>query len=175
VLLLKQWGNYMVDVLERLLSLIFALARPNLNGPWYFLLRFEHASHGDYLGMLVQWQANILSDGKNINGSAERRSESSRRHPPFVYRHESRQKAQIKGVMRYALRPKCGWVVDFYLVHMACGAARETTSSQTLTSVTSQGMSGTFRGDASDSSGRVSWSRKVIRLSDMTFFAIGEE
>lgn len=160
----------MLEIFEKLLGFLFAAARPNLSGRWYFLLRFEKASHGDYLGMLVQWQANILSDGKEITGSAERRSESSRRHPPFIYRHEFRQKADIKGVIRYALRPKCGWVVDFHLVHKAIGAARETTASHTLTSVTKQSMDGTFSGDASDSSGHVSWSRKLFRLSDMTFF-----
>jgi hypothetical protein len=165
----------MFNLIERILGFVLVATRPNLSGSWYFLLRFENASHQDYLGMLVQWQANILSNGKEITGSAERRSESSRRHPPFVYKHESRQKAEIKGLMRYTLRPKCGWVVDFYLVHKAQGAARETTASHALTSVTGTDMAGTFRGDASDSSGRVSWSRKLYRLPDMTFFSPCEE
>jgi len=161
----------MLSIIEKILGLIFVATRPNISGHWYFLLRFEHASHGDYLGMLVQWQANMLSKGEEISGSAERRSESSLRHPPFIYRHESRQKADIKGIMRYAIRPRCGWVVDLHLVHKANGGARETTASHTLGRVTKQAMDGTFCSDASDSSGRVSWSRQLFRLSDMTFFS----
>jgi hypothetical protein len=160
----------MRDLVEKVLGFIFFATRPNINGQWYFLLRFEKASHTNYLGMLVQWQAHIVNDGKRISGSAERRSESSRAHPPFIYRHEQRQGAEIEGFMRYALRPSPGWVVDFRLVHKARGAARETVASHTLTAVTSEEMSGVFRGDASDSSGRVSWSRKIHRLPDMTGF-----
>ena len=146
-----------------LLVFIFFLYRekisplPNISGKWYFRTTTEQTIYNPYKNMTIDYDAIILQNGQNIEGTIEKFFENSI-NGKKEYIGKDRIHATLRGYIERNYLGK-----DKIRVHITeKGEERESTSYYELKKECGDTLNGTFDSTAANSTGTTIWQRIIF-------------